>query len=136
MPSEPKPRSPPRIAVKRVYSPPAVDDGCRILVDRLWPRGLKKDAAKIDHWQREAAPSDALRRWFDHDPAKWDEFCRRYFAELGASAAALAPLRERLRQARKVTLLFSAKDEAHNNAIALAQYLHAHRAAVRRYRRD
>lgn len=111
-----------QINVKRIYLP-AADDGCRVLVDRLWPRGIKKEAAHLDHWFKELAPSDALRHWFGHEPAKWDEFRRRYRDELDANASAVTPLREVLRQERKVTLLFAAKDEEHNNAVALAEYL-------------
>ena len=73
------------IKVKRVYEPPSEDDGVRVLVDRLWPRGLSRESAKVDLWLRDAAPSDELRRWFGHDPSKWDEFKRRYFEELGGT---------------------------------------------------
>lgn len=111
------------INIKRIYLP-AANDGCRVLVDRLWPRGIKKEAAHLDHWFKELAPSDELRHWFGHEPAKWDEFRRRYRAELDANTAALAPLREILRKESKVTLLFAAKDEAHSNAVALVEYLH------------
>ncbi|MDE2150520.1 MAG: DUF488 family protein [Gammaproteobacteria bacterium] len=111
------------IATKRIYLPAAAGDGCRVLVDRLWPRGLKKDAVRLDYWLRELAPSDSLRKCFGHEPAKWDEFRRRYHAELKANKAALAPLRGLLQKQKKVTLLFSAKDEEHNNAVALAEYL-------------
>lgn len=111
------------INVKRIYLP-AADDGCRVLVDRLWPRGIKKDAARLDHWFKDLAPSDELRHWFGHEPAKWDEFRRRYRVELDANATAVAPLREVVQEKPMVTLLFAAKDEAHNNAVALAEYLH------------
>lgn len=99
-------------------------DGRRILVDRLWPRGLSKAAARIDHWAKAVAPSTALRRWYGHDPAKWKEFRRRYFAELDANPAGLAELRRHLGKGR-VTLLFSSKEERLNNATALREYLEA-----------
>jgi uncharacterized protein YeaO (DUF488 family) len=110
------------IRVKRVYDPPARGDGVRVLVDRLWPRGLKKDEARIDHWMKDVAPSAGLRRWFAHDPARWDEFRRRYRAELAAHPDALAELR-RLAEGRTVTLLFAARDADHNNAVALRDML-------------
>lgn len=110
------------IRVKRVYDPPAPDDGKRFLVDRLWPRGLKKEALQLDGWLKEVAPSDGLRKWFGHDPAKWEEFQRRYFAELEARPEAWQPLLEEARKGT-VTLLFSARDEQHNNAVALKIFL-------------
>jgi len=110
------------IRVKRAYDPPAPEDGKRFLVDRLWPRGVKKEALKLDGWLKDVAPSDALRRWFGHDPAKWEEFQRRYFAELEAKPESWRPLLEAAR-AGNVTLLFSARDEAHNNAVALKAFL-------------
>jgi len=114
-----------KVSVKRVYLPPDPADGCRVLVDRLWPRGLSKDKAQIDHWLKALAPSDALRKWFGHEPARWDEFRRRYFAELDDQPEALEPLRALLKQEKKLTLLFGARDEAHNNAVALKEYLRA-----------
>lgn len=110
------------IKTKRIYDALAVDDGFRILVDRLWPRGLKKDGATFDLWLKEIAPSDALRQWFGHDPAKWAEFKKRYFAELRSKQDLVALLRQHAR-AGAVTLLYSAKDEKHNNAVALLEYL-------------
>ncbi len=112
------------IKVKRVYEPPAPDDGKRFLVDRLWPRGVKKEALRLDGWLKEVAPSDELRRWFGHDPARWEEFQRRYFAELEAKPEAWQPLLEAAR-AGNVTLLFSAQDEEHSNAVALKAFLEA-----------
>ncbi len=109
------------IAVKRIYAPPAADDGTRILVDGLWPRGLSRAEAAIDAWLKEVAPSAALRQWFAHDPAKWSGFQRRYFAELDGNAEALSDLRARL--ATGGTLLYAARDELHNNAVALRDYL-------------
>lgn len=111
------------IGLKRVYEDPAAADGCRVLVDRLWPRGLSKDDASLDHWFKELAPSNELRRWYGHDPEKWDAFRRRYEAELEAEPEALEPLRRLLESERKLTLLFAAKDEKHNNAVALAEFL-------------
>ncbi len=112
------------IKVKRVYDLPAPDDGRRFLVDRLWPRGVKKEALQIDGWLRDVAPSHALRKWFGHDPAKWEEFQRRYFAELEAKPESWQPLLEAAREGT-VTLLYSARDEAHNNAVALKAFLEA-----------
>jgi uncharacterized protein YeaO (DUF488 family) len=113
----------PQIAVKRVYGDvPTKSDGCRILAERLWPRGLKKEALKLDFWLRDVAPSTTLRKWFGHDPKKWDAFRQRYFKELDANSAAVDELREHARK-EKVTLLFSSRDEEHNNVIALREYL-------------
>jgi len=114
-----------RIRVKRVYEPPAPEDGKRFLVERLWPRGFKKEELALDGWLRDVAPSDELRRWFRHDPQKWEEFQRRYFAELEAKPEVWRPLLETARAA-DVTLLYSARDEAHNNAVALKAFLEAH----------
>lgn len=110
------------ILLKRVYSPPANSDGYRVLVDRLWPRGLRKDAAGIDLWLKEVAPSAELRRWYGHEPDRWPEFRRRYFRELKAHDEDLKALRRRARSGR-LTLLFAAKDEVNNNAAALKAYL-------------
>lgn len=110
------------IQVKRGYDPPRPADGRRILVDRLWPRGLSKATLRADAWLKEVAPSDALRRWFGHDPARWPEFVRRYHAELDARPQTWQPLREAARRG-PITLLFSAHDAAHNNAVALRDYL-------------
>lgn len=111
------------IEVKRVYEDPADTDGCRVLVDRLWPRGLSKERASLDHWFKDLAPSNELRHWYGHDQEKWEEFRRRYRAELEAEPAVLEPLLRLLKSERRLTLLFAAKDEKHNNAIALAEYL-------------
>jgi uncharacterized protein YeaO (DUF488 family) len=112
------------VRIKRVYAPPADSDGTRILVDRIWPRGLTKPEAAVDVWLKEVAPSAALRKWFGHDPSRWQEFQSRYGAELDGNAAAVDRLRELIGQG-PVTLLFGARDEAHNNAVALAGYLTA-----------
>jgi len=110
------------IHVKRVYDPPAADDGARFLVERLWPRGMKKEALHMDGWPKDVAPSDALRRWFGHDPAKWAEFRRRYTAELDDNRAAWEPILEAARHGN-ITLLYSAHDVEHNNALVLKTYL-------------
>ena len=110
------------VRVKRVYEPPESADGVRFLVERLWPRGMKKESLQMQAWLKEVAPSDALRRWFGHDPAKWDEFRRRYFAELDGKPDALQPILEAAGHG-KVTLLYSAHDTEHNNAVALKSYL-------------
>lgn len=110
------------IKVKRVLEPPAPEDGKRFLVDRLWPRGLKKEAVVRDGWLKEVAPSSALRKWFRHDLSKWEEFRRRYFEELKKKPESWQPLLEAARRG-EVTLLFAAKDEHHNNAVALKEFL-------------
>ncbi len=111
-----------QVQLKRAYDPPNAGDGKRILVDRLWPRGLARADAAIDGWLKELAPSNELRRWFGHDPAKWPEFKRRYFEEL-AKSHALEELLAMARAQSKVTLLFAAKDVEHNNAAALREAL-------------
>lgn len=118
------------IAVKRVYDPPSVTDGVRVLVDRLWPRGLAKEKAQVDHWVPEIAPSTELRRWFGHDPAKWEEFRRRYFRELDRSTEIVSRLAE-LAARQQVTLLFGAREARFNNAVALKEYLEARPSAKR-----
>ncbi len=112
------------IKVKRVYDKAERADGVRILVDRLWPRGLKKEEAALDEWVRDIAPSDKLRTWFGHKPDRWDEFQRRYTKELSApgNRVLVARLRKIVGIAT-VTLLYAAKDEEHNNAVALAAFL-------------
>lgn len=110
------------IHVKRIQEPAAADDGTRVLVDRLWPRGVSKAKANIDVWLKEIAPSNELRKWFDHDPAKWEKFQQRYHRELDGRKEELQQLRD-LIKAGPVTLLFAAKDTEHNNAVALKNYL-------------
>lgn len=110
------------IHTKRIYEEPSEDDGLRILVDRLWPRGLSKAKAKIDRWEKDLAPTTELRRWFGHDPAMWEEFLQRYRAELEGKEEALARLRREANDGT-VTLLYAAKDEEHNNAVALKRYI-------------
>jgi len=111
------------IRLKRVYDKPAPTDGVRVLVDRLWPRGLKRDEARIDHWLKDIAPSTTLRQWFNHDLARWDGFSDRYRLELQHNPAPLAELRMLARRARTLTLLFAAKDAEHNNAVVLKALL-------------
>jgi uncharacterized protein YeaO (DUF488 family) len=110
------------IDLKRVYDPPANSDGRRILVDRIWPRGITKADLQIDVWLKDLAPSTELRKWFGHDPAKWDEFRKRYAGELEQRSEALEELVDNAR-AGHVTLVFSAKDTQHNNAVALKEQL-------------
>ncbi len=112
-----------KLRLKRVYEAPAESDGLRILADRLWPRGLKKEKAAIALWLKDLAPSHDLRHWFGHDPARWLEFQRRYHQELKARPGALAPLRQALQHHETVTLLYAARDEQHNNAVALRNFL-------------
>ncbi|MGD0498312.1 MAG: DUF488 family protein [Bryobacteraceae bacterium] len=110
------------IRVKRVYEPTGADDGARLLVDRLWPRGVKKESARLDGWPKEIAPSDALRRWFAHSPERWEEFRHRYFEELDSKAEIWGPILSAARRGA-VTLLYAARDAEHNNAVALREYL-------------
>lgn len=110
------------LRIKRIYEAASPDDGARVLVDRIWPRGMRKDAADLAEWARDIAPSPALRRWFNHDPARWQAFQERYRQELDENPAAVDRLRDLLRRGR-VTLLYGARDETHNNAVALAHYL-------------
>jgi uncharacterized protein YeaO (DUF488 family) len=110
------------IRLKRAYQPAAADDGTRILVDRLWPRGLKKSEAAIDRWLKDIAPSTALRQWFAHDPARWPEFRRRYRSEIRRHPDQLAELRALARNG-PVTLIFSARDERRNDAVVLRSVL-------------
>lgn len=111
------------IKVKRIYDPLDTADGCRVLVDRLWPRGLAKEKAAIDYWFKDLAPSNELRRWYGHDPDKWDEFRKRYRAELDANPSVLEPLTRLMETERTITLLFSSREEKFNNAFALAEIL-------------
>lgn len=110
------------IRLKRAYEPAAASDGRRVLVERLWPRGVSKARLRLDDWMKDVAPSTELRRWFGHDPERWREFRSRYFAELRAHPAAWQPLLARARRGR-VTLLHAARDEAHNGALALKAFL-------------
>lgn len=112
----------PEIKIKRVYDAPAPHDGYRILVDRLWPRGLSKEKAALDEWIKEIAPSTLLRKWFNHDPEKWEEFGKRYEEELKSNSTLVKYLKQ-LTHKKRVTLLYGAKDTAHNEAIILKHFL-------------
>lgn len=114
------------VKLKRAYEPPAVDDGARILIDRLWPRGVKKANAAIDEWMREIAPSTELRKWFGHDPKRWPEFQHRYESEIRQHPEQFERLRALARR-RRITLVFSARDQAHNDAVVLKDLLLGHR---------
>jgi uncharacterized protein YeaO (DUF488 family) len=110
------------IRLKRVYDDPEESDGYRVLVDHLWPRGFSKDRARVDLWLKEIAPGDDLRKWFNHDPEKWDKFKRRYFSELDDRVELVDWLAKKISEGT-VTLLFAAKEERFNNAVALKEYL-------------
>lgn len=111
------------IKIKRIYDAPTKEDGYRILIDRIWPRGLTKEKAKIDLWLKEIAPSDDLRKWFAHDPEKWEEFKNKYKEELKTRQELLHKIKQLAREKGTVTMLYSAKDEKHNNAVALNDFL-------------
>ena len=117
------------IQVRRVYEFPQAADGKRILVDRLWPRGVSKEKAKIDYWAKDAAPSTGLRRWYGHDPEKWAQFKAEYFAELDANPDSVAELLSQL-QSGPATFVFSSKEQALNNAFALKEYILSKAEAV------
>ena len=119
------PEQQPRIRIQRAYAAPAPGDGYRVLVDRLWPRGVSKEALRLDEWLKEAAPSTALRKRFGHDPSQWEAFKASYFAELREKPEVLATLAARARRGG-VTLVFAAKDEMRNNAVALKEFLERH----------
>ncbi|HUL28935.1 MAG TPA: DUF488 family protein [Thermodesulfobacteriota bacterium] len=110
------------IKIKRIYDPASPRDGKRIYIDRLWPRGMKKEEVKIDQWLKEVSPSDDLRKWFGHDPSKYSEFNRRYKRELKKHSEILKTIRKEAKR-KTVTLLFSAKDEEHNNAMVMREIL-------------
>ena len=111
------------VRVKRIYDEPATDDGYRVLIDHVWPRGISRDRARLDAWARELAPSDALRRWFAHDPAKFAEFRARYREELAGNDVLLDLARRA--GSRRLTILYAARDQAHNNAMVVAELLRA-----------
>ncbi len=113
--------------LKRVYEQPSSKDGVRILVDRLWPRGLSKEKVKIDHWMKNISPSSELRKWYNHDPKKWNEFKERYFSELNSNIDMLNSLIEVVKN-NKSTLVYSSKEEEFNNAVALKEFLVKHLA--------
>jgi uncharacterized protein YeaO (DUF488 family) len=111
-----------KIRMKRAYEPPSKEDGQRILVERLWPRGLTKEKAAIDLWLKEIAPSTGLRKWYSHDTARWEEFRKRYRAEIEGNETVLNDLKRRLKEGA-VTFVYAAKDESHNSALVLKEYL-------------
>jgi uncharacterized protein YeaO (DUF488 family) len=111
-----------KIRLKRAYDAPSDDDGTRILVERLWPRGVSKKEAAIDLWLKEVAPSTPLRKWYGHDPDKWEEFRKRYRAELDQKGDLLDDLKQKIRSG-PVTFVYAARDEEHNSALALKEYL-------------
>ena len=117
----PDPESP-HIRLRRAYDPPSASDGYRVLVDRVWPRGISRDALRLDEWLKEVAPSTELRKWFGHDPEKWTAFKDRYFLELEKQSEAINRLLAKCREG-PLTLVFSAKDTRYNNAAALKEYL-------------
>ena len=110
------------IRIKRIYETPSKDDGYRVLVDRLWPRGMSKETARVDLWLKDIAPSNELRTWYNHEPQKWNEFKERYFAEIETQKELLVPLWEKTKDGH-VTLLYSSKELQLNNAMALKEYL-------------
>ena len=110
------------LKIKRVYEKYSEEDGYRVLVDRLWPRGISKEKAGVDLWLKEIAPSNELRKWFNHEPAKWELFKKKYFKELSSNTEALIPLIEKTSKT-DVTLLYSSKEERYNNAAALKEYI-------------
>jgi len=110
------------IKIKRIYDAPTPDDGIRILVDRLWPRGVSKEKAKVDLWLREIAPSNELRKWYGHDPKKWAEFRKRYFSNLDTKRELVNQIVQKTKEG-DVTLLYSSKEEKINNAVALKEYI-------------
>ena len=112
-----------RIVIKRVYEKPAPSDGARILVDRLWPRGVSKERAKLDLWLKDIAPSTELRKWFGHDPEKWVEFQKKYKIELAENKESVAGLQKIVKQNKTVTLLYAAKDEEHNEAVVIKHFM-------------
>jgi len=113
------------IKLKRIYEAPSEDDGIRILVERLWPRGISKEKAQVDEWLKEIAPSPELRKWFQHDPAKWPEFQKRYRKELDQNKERVKELKRRAR-GKTVTFVYAARDEEHNSAVLLKEYISKH----------
>ena len=111
-----------QIWTKRAYEKPGEKDGVRVLVDRIWPRGISKDEAHIDRWLKDVAPGTELRKWFNHEPQKWEEFKKKYFQELKGKGEAVEELFEMVHRGR-ITLVYGAKDQQHNNAVALKEYL-------------
>jgi len=124
------------LKLKRIYDPPAQLDGYRVLVDRLWPRGLSKSKARVDFWMKEIGPTDALRKWFGHDPRRWTAFRARYWRELRGNSRLILQLKQIIKERRTVTLLFGARDEEHNQAVALQAFLQRRRGSSHRKSRD
>jgi uncharacterized protein YeaO (DUF488 family) len=114
------------VHIKRAYEKAANADGQRVLLDRMWPRGVKKEDARIHYWAKDLAPSTELRKWFGHDPERWTEFKKRYLAEIRANKDGLSALRNELKGATRLTLVYGARDEEHNNAVVMADYLKKH----------
>lgn len=114
------------ITLKRIYEPYTKEDGYRVLVDRLWPRGISKEKAHLDVWLKDIGPSTELRKWFGHKTEKWEEFKKRYTEELKANDEMVTQLKDILKKHKKVTILFGAKDEEHNQAVVIAQFLKTH----------
>lgn len=123
------------VGLKRAYEAPSASDGMRVLVDRLWPRGLTKEQLAVDFWLKEAAPSDALRRWYGHKPSRWNSFAAKYRAEL-EQRTDLLDLLDELRRRGRVTLLYGARDTARNNAVVLREVLEERRCAAKRTRKE
>lgn len=111
------------IKTKRIYEEYSSDDGFRILIDRLWPRGVSKANAHVDLWFKEIAPTDQLRKWFSHDPKKWEAFKKKYIKELKENKLSLDKIKYLKKEHKNITLIFSAKDEQHNNAVVLSEFL-------------
>jgi len=111
-----------RIALKRIYEKPSKEDGFRVLVERLWPRGITKERASVDLWLKDVAPSTELRKWFGHDPAKWEQFCKRYRVELEQKKDAVCLLKQKSKEGA-ITLVYAARDEKHNSAVVLKEIL-------------
>ena len=111
------------IVIKRIYEAKSNNDGCRVLVDRLWPRGLSKEKAALDLWMKDIGPSDELRKWFNHDPAKWGEFQKRYKQELKSKSELLDQIKDLEKKNGRLTLLYGARDERHNQAVVIAEAL-------------
>ncbi|MDC8453138.1 MAG: DUF488 domain-containing protein [Candidatus Nitrosotalea sp.] len=112
------------IKIKRIYEKYSPDDGFRILIDRLWPRGVSKDIAHVDLWFKEIAPTDHLRKWYSHDPRKWDAFKKKYIKELKENKPSLDKIKDLKKEHKNITLIFSAKNEQHSNAVVLSEFLH------------
>ena len=118
------------IKTKRIYESPAKEDGFRVLVDRLWPRAMSREKARIDLWLREIGPSNEVRNWFSHDPSKWEEFKRRYEAELKSKPDLVDQILKAEKEHGTLTLLYSARDKEHNQAVALTIFLEKHKKAA------